>query len=77
MFDYVKLSCTYHCLQQTHTYSTFTEFKGEVCGNRVVEGSEECDCGWEDECSEGCCNPMVDAPGLETPCTKKSSAACR
>ncbi|XP_053388042.1 disintegrin and metalloproteinase domain-containing protein 10-like [Mercenaria mercenaria] len=52
---------------------------GEVCGNRVVEGTEECDCGWEDECTEGCCNPMVDdpdAPGVETPCTKKSSAVC-
>ncbi|WAR29091.1 ADA10-like protein [Mya arenaria] len=36
----------------------FVPYSGEVCGNRVVEGDEECDCGWEEECVESCCNPM-------------------
>ncbi|XP_060552175.1 disintegrin and metalloproteinase domain-containing protein 10-like [Ruditapes philippinarum] len=61
------------------TDGCFVADTGELCGNMVVESSEECDCGWEDQCTESCCNPMVDdpdAPGVETPCIRKSSAVC-
>ncbi|XP_052240254.1 disintegrin and metalloproteinase domain-containing protein 10-like isoform X2 [Dreissena polymorpha] len=57
----------------------FVQNTGQICGNRVVEGDEECDCGWGEECVESCCNPQVEnpgLPGLETPCTRKSSAVC-
>jgi disintegrin and metalloproteinase domain-containing protein 10 len=28
----------------------------QTCGNRVVEGSEDCDCGFEGQCDDRCCN---------------------
>nr|XP_022312257.1 disintegrin and metalloproteinase domain-containing protein 10-like [Crassostrea virginica] len=37
-----------------------------VCGNKIVESPhEQCDCGWDDECSETCCH----AAGTPTECT--------
>lgn len=35
------------------------EFVGYVCGNKIVESlDEECDCGWDEECMEMCCNKV-------------------
>lgn len=35
------------------------ELVGYVCGNKIVESlDEECDCGWDEECMEMCCNKV-------------------
>lgn len=57
--------------------------KNNICGNEVVEDGEECDCGWDNECEDRCCNPMTETPGIQTPCTLKKNitgnadAVCR
>jgi len=58
-----------------------------ICGNGVVEGDEECDCGWEDECHEHCCYPQTAtssssssaaaAAAAGRPCTRRLGAECR
>ncbi|XP_041355885.1 disintegrin and metalloproteinase domain-containing protein 10-like [Gigantopelta aegis] len=59
-----------------HEAGCFIEFQGTLCGNRVVETGEECDCGWEDDCTESCCNPQTTNSSAPTPCTRKASAVC-
>ncbi|VDM29888.1 unnamed protein product [Toxocara canis] len=38
------------------------------CGNGVVDGEEECDCGPRDECFDPCCDPLT--------CTLRAHAQC-
>lgn len=39
------------------TTGCFIEPVGYVCGNKIVESpDEDCDCGWDEECTETCCN---------------------
>ena len=48
-----------------------------VCGNSVVEGWEECDCGADlSLCEELCCVPNTSQPDGRTPCTRTRSASC-
>ncbi len=54
-----------------------TDATSAICGNAVVEEGEECDCGWEDECTEQCCHPQVSVGGEGTPCTLRKDARCR
>ena len=45
-----------------------------TCGNHVVEGWEECDCGADDlDCHETCCHP---ASHPTSPCQLRSGASC-
>ena len=46
-----------------------------ICGNGVVEGDEECDCGWEDECHEQCCHPQTASASSLSSSSSSSSAA--
>jgi len=47
-----------------------------VCGNSVVEGWEQCDCGDDVAvCQDSCCVPLND-PGGRQPCTLTKGAAC-
>jgi len=47
-----------------------------TCGNSVVEGWEQCDCGDDPEvCRESCCVPLNDPEGRQ-PCTLSSGAVC-
>ena len=50
---------------------TFIEPLNQVCGNSIVEGTEECDCGSNDTCHENdpCCKPGE--------CLLKDGATCR
>ncbi|XP_065302009.1 disintegrin and metalloproteinase domain-containing protein 10-like isoform X3 [Dermacentor albipictus] len=54
----------------------FEEESQPICGNGIVEGNEECDCGYtETECLEPCCyarHNSVKAPG----CTLKPGKLC-
>lgn len=52
-------------------------YTGSMCGNKVVEEGEECDCGWDDECTEQCCNPQSSDSSGPKGCTLKPNAACR
>ena len=45
-----------------------------ICGNQVVEGDEECDCGFDDDCTDRCC---YSADKGDDKCTLKSFANCR
>ncbi|XP_050396722.2 disintegrin and metalloproteinase domain-containing protein 10 [Patella vulgata] len=55
----------------------FKDSSQSNCGNKVVEPGEECDCGWEDECAETCCNPQYSNNNIPaTPCTLKPNATC-
>ncbi|XP_077564435.1 disintegrin and metalloproteinase domain-containing protein 10-like [Haemaphysalis longicornis] len=51
-------------------------YHGPICGNHLVEGGEECDCGYtESECSDKCCyarRNSVNAPG----CKLKAGKLC-
>ncbi|VDO66267.1 unnamed protein product [Heligmosomoides polygyrus] len=38
------------------------------CGNGVVDGSEECDCGSRETCTDPCCDPLT--------CTLRAHAQC-
>jgi len=50
-----------------------------TCGNNVVESGEECDCGWDDECTDNCCWPSLSTPGPDSSkaCTFKPGVTCR
>lgn len=53
------------------------EPQSSICGNGVVEDSEECDCGWEDECKETCCVPQTGRTNSDdVPCTLKKGVVC-
>ncbi|XP_037090955.1 disintegrin and metalloproteinase domain-containing protein 10-like [Pollicipes pollicipes] len=55
----------------------FVEPQAAICGNGVVEDGEECDCGWEEDCIEACCNPMRAAPPPgQPPCRLRPGAQC-
>ncbi|XP_048748711.2 disintegrin and metalloproteinase domain-containing protein 10-like [Ostrea edulis] len=47
------------------------------CGNGIVEEGEECDCGYEDDCSDTCCNArsnILNAADDTLKCTLKSKS---
>ncbi|XP_060076625.1 disintegrin and metalloproteinase domain-containing protein 10-like [Ylistrum balloti] len=46
--------------------------EGSFCGNGIVEEGEECDCGYEDDCDEICCNPRHE-PSKSTDCTLRKT----
>lgn len=60
----------------------FQEDQGPFCGNKIVEGSEQCDCGYDmKECTELCCYPRDVTPYLPDdpnakPCTRAKGALC-
>jgi len=55
----------------------FTEPQSAICGNGVVELGEECDCGWEEDCTEKCCYPMRSTQVRnEKPCTLRPFQNC-
>ncbi|XP_064463693.1 disintegrin and metalloproteinase domain-containing protein 10-like [Ornithodoros turicata] len=52
------------------------EDSGPICGNRIVEGLEQCDCGLNHEqCTDRCCNPKRGDAGSKG-CTLTSGSTC-
>ncbi|EDV28522.1 uncharacterized protein TRIADDRAFT_19354 [Trichoplax adhaerens] len=51
-----------------------------ICGNGVVEGNEQCDCGYRSDCQDNCCNAPYDNPSQEPAgyqaCTLKAGSVC-
>lgn len=54
-----------------------TEPSVSLCGNGVVEEGEECDCGWEEDCSDSCCFPQRRYQSdKEPPCKLTPGSVC-
>ncbi|XP_050035653.2 disintegrin and metalloproteinase domain-containing protein 10-like [Dermacentor andersoni] len=61
---------------QSTRENCFQRHSGPVCGNRIVEGNEECDCGLnEAECTDKCCYPRH-AQNKSLSCRLKPFAQC-
>ncbi len=59
-----------------------TESDRAVCGNRIVDEGEECDCGYTDQCTDKCCTARVPDKSMEDrenmyACKLKQSSQCR
>ena len=54
-------------------------YSGSTCGNKVVEGGEDCDCGWDEECTDTCCYPSLASggPNADKACQYKPGIVCR
>ena len=46
-------------------YVSLTESDRAVCGNRIVDPGEECDCGYEDQCTDQCCTARTPGKSIE------------
>ncbi|KAM9493089.1 disintegrin and metalloproteinase domain-containing protein 10 [Clarias gariepinus] len=52
----------------------FVESGQPICGNGLVEGDEECDCGYNDQCKDICCYSATEPNGQR--CKLKPGAKC-
>lgn len=46
-----------------------------ICGNGLVEGGEQCDCGYSDQCKDDCCYSANEEEGKK--CKLKPGKLCR
>lgn len=51
-------------LKRARKETCFIKPTEAICGNKIVEGTEECDCGDKNTCTEDCCTP-ASADGSE------------
>lgn len=49
---------------------------GPFCGNGIVEGTEQCDCGLYKDCKDPCCIARGD-PGYTDYCVLSANSQCR
>lgn len=68
--------------EQNGKVNCFESPSQSFCGNRIVEDSEECDCGFDDDCSDPnhpdkCCWPQTSGSSLSQQCHRKPNASCR
>ena len=56
----------------------FLDTEAAFCGNMVTEDDEQCDCGYEDDCTEEVCCNAKDAPTEQgQQCRLREGADCR
>lgn len=55
--------------------SVCTESGQPICGNGLVEGEEQCDCGYSDQCKDACCYDANEVEGKK--CKLKPGKICR
>ncbi|KAK5944531.1 hypothetical protein PMZ80_003813 [Knufia obscura] len=62
------------CLTNNRDVTTIT---GQSCGNGIVEGDEDCDCGGPDGCAgNACCNPMTCKFNTNAVCDPTNEGCC-
>ncbi|KAI3387168.1 hypothetical protein SNEBB_008186 [Seison nebaliae] len=49
----------------------FAKIHGPFCGNQIVEKGEECDCGYETDCTDQCCFSRKEIGADKSSCTLK------
>jgi hypothetical protein len=59
-------------------FNCFSSNEEAFCGNRIVEGGEQCDCGFRTDCNDPdhpdpCCYPQEDT----NQCKRMGNAVCR
>lgn len=58
--------------QRSGKVNCFTDSGMAFCGNGIVEEGEECDCGYEEDCTDSCCNPRRTGTGdTSSSCTRR------
>ncbi|KAI1729258.1 reprolysin (M12B) family zinc metalloprotease domain-containing protein [Ditylenchus destructor] len=71
-FSKCSIARLHNVLQSEHVQCLLTrpfqKSRLHMCGNGIVDGDEECDCGRRDECLDPCCDPIS--------CTLRSHAQC-
>ncbi|NXU55401.1 ADA20 protein, partial [Turnix velox] len=66
------------CLHQPPEPGTFYTMKREYCGNKVVEGKEQCDCGSKSNCrKDPCCHPNCTFTAAAVCASGKCCKSCR
>ena len=59
-------------LKRSANPDCFTKQDQPICGNKIVEKGEQCDCGDQLTCTEDCCFPAGD----DRQCTLKDRKQC-
>jgi disintegrin and metalloproteinase domain-containing protein 10 len=55
----------------------FKESTGVICGNGIIEGDEQCDCGFGDDCADECCNDGNTPEGIRCTLKNRTGVYCR
>lgn len=58
---------------------SISEAQGAICGNKVTEDGEECDCGYktDDSCKKDTCCVGRDTQSKGSGCKRRGNATCR
>ncbi|KAI8807154.1 Metallo-peptidase family M12-domain-containing protein [Cladochytrium replicatum] len=62
-----------NCLKEPGTFSVASD---PICGNGILEGDEECDCGPAQSCNDACCNASACKLAPNAVCSPANHACC-
>ncbi|XP_033098010.1 disintegrin and metalloproteinase domain-containing protein 10-like isoform X2 [Anneissia japonica] len=69
------LGSVFNGISKQNCFKTLSEIS--LCGNKIIEGDEQCDCGYEDgDCTETCCVAQNDAHNAPNACRLRSGSQC-